>query len=383
MAVLLAGVGTLAYLNRPLSRAELDAEIEERLRSAVTEDDALSSALFTVASGRDGRLLQYAVGTMGAAGEVPVRTDSPYHSASVGKTMLATVYGQLVDEGRIGFDDRIAPWLDTETLSDLFVVEGVDHSGEVTFAHLLSHTSGVADYFEGPTRSGTPILDQIASDPDRVFTPADLLAFTREHQESVGVPGTVFAYSDTGYLLLGVVLERLEGKTYAEILQDRLFEPLGMVDSYLMTEFGPDSGILPLTLDGIDLSRRASLSVDWAGGGIITTMDDLLAFSRALHGGGLVSDDVLTRFTDFSQEMQSGIHYGLGMVQFRFTELSPLLFTMSDLHGAVGASGTFALYDPINDTHYIANFGSLDYRQKAIEQLVELRLLIDRLQDGS
>ncbi len=78
-------------------------------------------------------------------------------------------------------------------------------------------------------------------------------------------------------------------------------------------------------------------------------MDDLLAFSRALHGGGLVSDDVLTRFTDFSQEMQSGIHYGLGMVQFRFTELSPLLFTRSDLHGAVGASGTFALYDPIND----------------------------------
>lgn len=380
-AVAVVGVGVLMFLNRPLSRSELDQAVAEQLRAAVAEDDSLSSALLTVYAARDDRVLQYAVGTVRPGSDEAARTDSPYHSASVGKTMLATVFGQLVDEGAVEFDEPIATWLDTQTLDGLFVVDGTDHASEVTIAQLLSHTSGIADYFEGPVTSGATLLEQIAADPDRQFTPETLLAFSRDHQEPVGAPGTMFSYSDTGYILLGLVLEQIEGRPYADILDQRLFQPLGMADSHLMTRFGADSDILALTLDGIDLSERAALSVDWAGGGVVTTMDDLLRFSRALHEGELVSADVLDVFTDFSREMENGIRYGMGMMQFRFSELSPLLFSMTDLHGAVGASGTFALYDPSSDTHYVANFGSLGYRQKAIEQLVQIRLLVDRLQD--
>ncbi|MHA7133109.1 serine hydrolase domain-containing protein [Oerskovia turbata] len=380
-ALLVAGVGALAYANRPLSRDEVDQAVEDLLRGAVEDEPTLSSALLTVYSGADDRLLQYAVGTERADGDVPARVDSPYHSASVGKTMLATVYGQLVDEGAVAFDDPVSTWLGPETLDGLFVVDGTDHASEVTIGQLLSHTSGVADYFEGPVTSGTPILQQVADDPDRLFTPADLVAFSRDHQEPVGAPGESFAYSDTGYVLLGLALERIEGAPYAQILDDRLFTPLGMTDSRLMTEFGEGSGILALTADGVDLSERNVLSVDWAGGGVVTTMDDLLTFLRALTGGDLVSQDVLARLTDFEHELDRGIGYGMGMMQFRFSDLSPLLFAMSDAYGAVGATGTFALYDPTGDTYYVANFGSLDYRQKALEKLVQVRLLVDRLEE--
>jgi D-alanyl-D-alanine carboxypeptidase len=380
-ALLVAGAGALAYANRPLSRDELDRAIEEQLRSAVEDEPTLSSALLTVYSAPDDRLLQYAVGTERTGSDVPARVDSPYHSASVGKTMLATVYGQLVDEGVVSFDDPVATWLGPETLDGLFVVEGTDHASEVTIGQLLSHTSGVADYFEGPVTSGTPILQQIAADPDRLWTPQDLVAFSRDHQEPVGAPGESFAYSDTGYVLLGLALERIEGAPYDQILDDRLFTPLGMTDSRLMTEFGDGSGILALTADGVDLSERNALSVDWAGGGVVTTMDDLLAFLRALTGGALVSDEVLAALTTFEHDADRGIGYGMGMMQFRFSDLSPLLFSMSDAYGAVGATGTFALYDPTGDTFYVANFGSLDYRQKAVEKLVQIRLLVDRLEE--
>jgi D-alanyl-D-alanine carboxypeptidase len=83
--------------------------------------------------------------------------------------------------------------------------------------------------------------------------------------------------------------------------------------------------------------------------------------------------------TDFASEMEPGIRYGAGMMQFRFSELSPLLFSMTDVRGAVGATGTYALYDPTSGSHYVANYGSLDAAEKAIEQLIEIRLLFDRL----
>jgi D-alanyl-D-alanine carboxypeptidase len=380
-ALLVAGAGALAYANRPLSRDEVDQAVEDLLRGAVEDEPTLSSALLTVYSGTDDRLLQYAVGTERAGSDVPARVDSPYHSASVGKTMLAAVYGQLVDEGVVSFDDQVATWLGPETLDGLFVVDGTDHASEVTVGQLLSHTSGVADYFEGPVTSGTPILQQIAADPDRLWTPQDLVAFSREHQEPVAAPGESFAYSDTGYVLLGLALERIEGAPYAQVLDDRLFTPLDMDDSRLMTEFGEGSGILALTADGVDLSERDALSVDWAGGGVVTTMDDLLTFLRALTGGDLVSDEVLADLTRFEHDVDRGIGYGMGMMRFRFSDLSPLLFSMSDAYGAVGATGTFALYDPTGDTYYVANFGSLDYREKAVEKLVQIRLLVDRLEE--
>ncbi|GLY15096.1 hypothetical protein Kisp01_21110 [Kineosporia sp. NBRC 101677] len=98
VAVLVAGAGALAYTYRPISQAEADAAIQERLRKSVAENESVSAALFTTYSGKDERLRQYVAGTLAADSSEPARVDSQFHSASVGKTMLATVFGQLVDE---------------------------------------------------------------------------------------------------------------------------------------------------------------------------------------------------------------------------------------------------------------------------------------------
>ncbi len=369
-ALLVLATGALAVLNRPLSQTEIDEAIEARLSAAVADSDSVSSALFTVYSGATGEVRDYAVGA--SAG-------SQYHAASVGKTMLAAAFGQLVDEGVLSFDDPVATWLDAETLDGLFVVDGVDYSAEVTVGQLLSHTSGIGDYFEGPVTSGKTMLELITADPDHLFAPHDLVAFTRDNQTPVGRPGQKFVYSDTGYILLGLALEKIEGASYAQILETRFFTPLSMTSSYLMTEFGTASDILPITVNGIDFSTRNALSVDWAGGGVVTTTGDLLTFMRALEGGELVSEAVHAKLTNFAQKYDKGIYYGAGMMKFTFKELSPLLFTMTDVRGAIGSTGTFAMYDPSTGNFYIANFGSLEYTEKAIGELVEIRLILDRL----
>ncbi|PRX11468.1 hypothetical protein CLV67_13144 [Actinoplanes italicus] len=159
--------------------------------------------------------------------------------------------------------------------------------------------------------------------------------------------------SDTGYILLGLALERIERRPY-----------------------GKDGDVLAVTARGVDLSDRNAMSVDWAGGGVVTATSDLVTFIRAFTSAEIVSAGTLARLTDFEHEYEKGIHYGMGVMQFRFRELSPLLFSMPDAYGAVGATGTFALYDPAGDRIFVANYGSLEFGEKAIEELVGLRMIL-------
>lgn len=380
VVVLLAvGFGLLAFLNRPLSQEAVNEKIDQRLSKIVKRNDALSSVLLTIYSGQTGYFQQFAVGTKNKVSVEPAQIDSQYHTASIGKTMCAAIYGMLVDEGKISFDDSITAWLDDDTVNGLFEIDGIDYSDQVTIRHLLNHTSGVGDYFAGPVNSGNTMLDIILSDPDRFFTPQELVAFTRDNQHAVGKPGQQFYYSDTGYILLGLILETIEGKSYADILEEKIFEPLKMDSSYLMFSPNKPTDILGIYVDGIDLSNKHALSVDWAGGGVVTTMDDLLTFMIAMESGTLLSAAVYEQMTDFSYRYEKGIYYGMGMMYFDFSELSFLLGSMPDVYGGVGATGSYVLYDSQTETYFIANFGSLGFAQKGIEELVKIRMIYDRM----
>ncbi len=379
VTVCLVGAGILAYANRPLSRAEVDRAVQDRLEAAVEKDPTVSAAVFATYSMDDETLHQYAAGAAldDAAGSLDA--NAPFHAASVGKTMLAVVIGQLIDEGRLSLSDPVIGRVGTGVLDGLFVVDGVDHAERVTIGQLLSHTSGIADYFDGPVRSGPTMLETIAADPDRVFSPLELVAFSREGQTPIGRPGERFSYSDTGYVLLGLAIEAIERTPYAEVLQRRIFAPLGMHDSFLFTASGAHPRMMPLHAAGIDLSRRNALTVDWAGGGVVSTTRDLSVFMRAFVSGELVSDRMKGAFTRFEHEFETGIRYGMGLMQFRFAELSPMLFMMGELYGAVGSTGTYALYDAKKGIVYTANYGSLEFGERAIEELVQLRLIVERL----
>ncbi|WP_237179086.1 serine hydrolase domain-containing protein [Paenibacillus sp. MMS18-CY102] len=223
-------------MNRPISKELVNKKIEKHLQEIVENNDSLSSALLTIYDNRTGDLQQFAVGTAHRASEQPVQVDSPYHAASVGKTMCATVFGMLVDEGKISYGDKISTWLAPDMLKGLFVIDGTVYCDQVTIGQLLSHTSGVGDYFEGPVNKGKTIIEIMASEPEHAFSPQSLIAFTRDNQSAIGKPGQQFYYSNTGYILLGLILEAIEEKRYADILNERIFEPLGMEDTYLMCQ---------------------------------------------------------------------------------------------------------------------------------------------------
>jgi len=383
--VIIAGFIMLSIANRPLSKAEINIIIDKELTKMVNENDEITSALLTIHSDRLNLNETYAAGKTGKEFAEIVTVNHPYYSASIGKTFTATLIGMLCEEGVISYNDSISRYLGDELLAGLFIYEGKDYKDQVTIKQLLSHMSGVGDYYEDPVSQGDTMVELLLKEQDRIWSPLELVSFTRENQKAIARPGEVFHYSDTGYILLGFLIEAVTSQEFHEVLHERILDPLGMNDTYLIFKSKPTNpqkyDILEVYVNGTDLSDTNALSFDWSGGGLVTTMSDLLIFSKALNEGKLVGMDTYKQMTDFSNKYQDGVYYGLGMVAFNFGEFSFLLKDIPNIYGGVGDSSTFMMYDKSDDIHIIANFGSIDFMEKSVPFLAEILMTMDRLKE--
>lgn len=311
----------------------------------------------------DPQVLVRAPGIEFAAGD----RDRRFHAASVGKMLTATLAFQLADSARLDLDAPLPSLLPRAEFAGLF--PGADAAAAATPRHLLAHTSGVADYFEGPNDTGESFAARITRRPDERFAPADLLEFSREHQRPVGRPGERFSYSDTGYVLLARVIEEAGGASLGAQLHDRILGPAGMDESCLLfhTMPGgaasvPDPGtaldLAPILIDDVDLSRAESLSCDWGGGGVVSTIDDLHRFAAAWDGGVLIGAAARAQMSTIAHRFRPGIHYGEGLMQLRYGGFFPLLAGLPRTIGHLGVTGVHLFTDPDHDITVVLNLHS-------------------------
>lgn len=311
-------------------------------------------------------------------------TEPLYHVASIGKTLTATLFYMLAEEQSLSLDDPIAMYLDEEVTKNLFVYEGVDYTKEVTIRQLINHTSGVACYFDGAVKEGPPMQERMLSNPSKYWSPTDLIAFTQDYQVPLGKPGQVFNYSDTGYMLLMLILETTTNKPYDQVFREKLFEPLGMKDSFTVSEtnvYQSKRGkMLPLIIKGQDISQLDVLSVGNSDGGIISSATDLMVFFTALHSGELISMDSLKQMKEFNYDYQKGVKYGSGMMSFNLGELTPLMPEEANIYGGVGVTSSFMLYDEDKDLYIILNVGISEIMEESITEIMKILMIYNRIQ---
>ena len=210
----------------------------------------------------------------GKGGVIP--TDARFRIGSQTKTMVATVVLQLVEEHRLSLDGRLADLLPETT----GVVARAD---DITVQQLIQHTSGIPDWFY---RAGTevPLFDVF--DFTTRYRPIDVVKLTTGLPRT-GEPGEKFTYSNTGYTLLGMIIEKVTGHALSTELDRRLFRPLGMTRTYHVT--APPEGIdgphghgyypdATGTLRDVD---RFNASWGNGAGGVVSTTKDMAAFQRA------------------------------------------------------------------------------------------------------
>jgi D-alanyl-D-alanine carboxypeptidase len=211
----------------------------------------------------------------------PMRPDDRFRVGSVTKTFVATVVLQLAGEGVLGLDDTVDHWL-----------PGLLADGDrITVRQLLNHTSGLFDYLRDP-RSLAPYL---AGDAGFGWAPRALIALATSHPP-VFPPGSAFGYSNTDYLVLGLIVEKATGTPLGEQLNRRLFTPLQLrATSFPSTPrvTGPHAHGYLVTPAGMQDVTAFSPSLYWAAGGLVPTAADVARFYQALLGGELLRPRLL------------------------------------------------------------------------------------------
>lgn len=237
-------------------------------------------------------------GLANRAAQTPVQTGDRFRIASVTKMFIATVVLQLAQEDRLHLDDTVEQWL-----------PGLVPGGQaITLRQLLNHTSGLYDYLD----SGFEAI-YFAQKPLRVWMPGELVAYGVSHPPyfAPGEPGR-WKYSNTNYILLGMVIEKVTGTPLAQEVRARIFEPLGLTNSFFEESETIPGGFVHGYIGDEDYTH-ASLST-WAAGGIVSNAEDLSTFARALFGGKLLSDPMLREMLTW-EDMSGNPVYGLGVAR--------------------------------------------------------------------
>jgi D-alanyl-D-alanine carboxypeptidase len=283
-----------------------------------------------------------AVSIHGPAGEAhhaagTIGVDSPCYFASATKLMVATVLHQLAAEGL----DLDAPVVSVLPLKALLIVGGRDRTGEITFRQLLSHTSGLPDYFDS-ARPKRGLMGALLRGEDRGWSRDDALDIARR-MDPVGPPGARAFYSDTNYQLLDAVIEAVTGLPVAEALDRRLFRPLGLRQTWLFAD-PTDARPAPLRYRKGALVVPRAMASFGGDGGLVTTTREGLVFLRALWAGQFGPTDWLTR-PPF-RPVFFPVTYGEGVMCFALPRWMTLLRRFPALYGHSGHSGAALFHAP-------------------------------------
>ena len=341
------------------------SEIETLFRKTVRRDANVRNAYLLVHS--DTHDLHIGL-SEGMTDGHPASPRQPIYMASVGKLFTSTIIGILKDQQKLSFDDPIGTYLDDDLMNGLHVFKKNDYSDQIQIRHLLNQSSGLPDNF-------FPLLDRLLKEPEFNITPRKAVEWTKEIQKPVAPPGKKAHYTDTNYQLLGLIVEEITGQPFHHALHDMIFDPLGMTHAFMLQTSDPaEKSTLPIADFYIDNTRLNDVdgfaNIDYAGGGVVAPLDELLIFMKAFANHQLISRDTFDQMMEDKMRFLPTFDYGYGIWQVK--PIPVLLSAKYKCCGVIGATGAFMFYHPELDTYIIGNFNHTSYQKKCIRFLFKV-----------
>jgi D-alanyl-D-alanine carboxypeptidase len=291
--VVVASLFAASSAAAPGSRDSLAPVLRKEMKNLVA---AGVPGVVVLVRSRDGRTVRLASGYANLAKKTPMRVGDRFRIGSVTKSFVATVVLQLVGEGKLSLDDNIERWLPGL----------VPNGGKITVRQLLSHRSGLFDYLADEK----VLKPYLTGNFGYVWTPRKLVAVSTAHPP-LFEPGAKFSYSNTNYIVLGLIVEAASGNSVRNELRRRIFKPLGLRSTFLArSQRIPGAHAHGYLVNGNDPLQDVTLvspSYTWTAGGIVSTASDVAGFYRALLRGRLLKPALLREMETTSDG------YGLGL----------------------------------------------------------------------
>ena len=307
VTMLVPAAGAERSQSAPL-RAALEAKFAELHKAGAFPG---GTAGFVLA---DGTSFGIAVGVADRDTKTPMQPTDRLLMGSVGKTYVSALTLQLVKEGKIGLDDSIAKYLGTEAW-----FSRLSNASKITVRRLMNHTSGLVRYELNPKFTA-----DLSANSDKAWTPEERLAYLFDAVPPFA-PGEGWEYSDTNYIVLGMIVERAGGAPYYQQLRARILEPLkldrtipvegrnvpGLVQGYAGPN-NPFGGSDAMIKDG---RFAINPQFEWTGGGLASSAEDLAKWAKQLYGGTVIDPSLMDDLLDgVTAKLGPETKYGLGVI---------------------------------------------------------------------
>jgi D-alanyl-D-alanine carboxypeptidase len=262
----------------------------------------------------DGASFGIAVGVSDRTVQTPMKPADRLLLGSVGKTYASAVALQLVHEQRIALDDPISKHLGREPW-----FARIAHSDRMTVRQLMTHTSGLVRYELNPRFTA-----DLSANPDKTWTPEERLSYLFDAQPPFA-PGEGWEYSDTNYIVLGMIIEKVTGRAYHDLARERLFGPArlartvpsdrrvipGLANGYA----GPDNPFGGSDAMLVDGRMTINPQFEWTGGGIASSAEDLARWGKYLYDGRALQPETMRQLLDgVPARLGQNTRYGLGVI---------------------------------------------------------------------
>lgn len=300
----------LAFVQPQTATDPITARLQTLADSVLAARPRIPGIVVHVESTRDGRRWTVAAGMSDTARKVPMRPDQPFRIASVSKTYVAAAVLRLVERGVISLSDPIEKHIPSHLVAELR--RDSIRTDVITMEQLLAHRAGLDEHTSLPS-----YLAAWYADPRKRWTREEQVRLLVDSLAPVGPPGAQFKYSDTGYVLLGAIVERYTGKTLGPGVRELVgLDRLGLRQTWWETLEPEPAGIAPRThqyiggKDTYDIDPSFDL---YGGGGIAASMADVAAFMSALQTGKVLQQQATldTMLAIRSPNFMAG--YGLGI----------------------------------------------------------------------
>jgi D-alanyl-D-alanine carboxypeptidase len=311
----------------------------------------------------------------GASGNLSI--EQPYFIASTTKLFTTALILGLRSAGKINLDDKISQYLNESVTSGLHVFKGKDYSAELTIKHLLAHTSGLADYFQGKGSNGRSLEDEIKAGKDQSWTFEQAMERTKA-MKPLFIPGTKNKanYSDANFQLLGKIIEKITNKSYAENCNNLIIKPLGLTKTYLYQD-PADTKPKTLYYKADELLIPKAMSSFGADGGMVSTSADMLKFIEAFFTGKFFPSAYMNELQEWNSiffPMRSGIGIHLFKLPWIFNPTGAVPYFI----GHSGLSGALAYYSPKENIYVAGTVNQVAHPDISFKTMIKLTQLLKK-----
>ncbi len=348
----------------------LDQQMQFLILNLVQKDTSVKNCVLSVKTGDDSFSWSGAAGISNQNSQIPMKKDTPIYIASITKLYTSTVIMRLYEKGLLSFDDPMAKYLPEELIHAIHVYNTKDYTHEITIGQLLSHTSGIADYYEGVGRDGKSLFEIFLEEPERKWTINETIERAQNDLKPNFPPGTNASYSDTNFQLLGKIIEAITGKPLHVVYDELIFHPLNLTHTWLAVYSEPQNIQIAVPADVFDddrnITKIRSNGSYWADGGIVSTTEEMIVFLKALKEGRIVSENTLKLMHNW-HKIQFPFQYGYGTMYFKLPSFMNKVMGVSPLWGHSGSTGSFLYYSEDFDLYFAGTINQTKLKLKPFQ----------------